>query len=179
MTDPDEYSLDVLTSLLNSFGGRLFNTIRSREGLAYSVSGGWVSTPLDHPGLFLATAETAQPGALLRALRAALEGATAEGPTPEELARAREESANSFVFNFVSKGAQLQRAAVFDLLGLPQDYLFRYKAGVEEVTAEGVLAAARRRLHPAQQTVVVMGDAAKLRGQLLELGLPLEELELR
>ena len=72
--------------------GRLFNQIRSREGLAYSVSGGWASTPTDHPGLFLATAETAQPAALLAALRSALEGAIVEAPTPEELQRAKQAS---------------------------------------------------------------------------------------
>lgn len=40
----------VLDRLFNGFGGRLFNQIRSREGLAYSVSGGWTATPIDHPG---------------------------------------------------------------------------------------------------------------------------------
>lgn len=45
--NPDVYPLDVLSSILNSFGGALFDTLRSREGLAYSVSGGW-DTPLDH-----------------------------------------------------------------------------------------------------------------------------------
>ena len=35
--------------------------------------GGWVSTPVDHPGLFMATAETAQPGPLLQALQTALQ----------------------------------------------------------------------------------------------------------
>lgn len=32
-----------------------------------------------------------------------------------------------------------------------QDYLFRYKAAVEAVTPEDVLAAAQRRLHPRSQ----------------------------
>lgn len=70
--------------------GRLFNQIRSREGLAYSVSGGWSSTPIDHRGLFIASAETAQPAALLGALRAALEGAAAAPPTAEELQNAKQ-----------------------------------------------------------------------------------------
>lgn len=72
------------------FGGRLFNQIRSREGLAYSVSGGWSATPIDHPGLFIATAETAQPAALLAALRGALEEAVAVPPPAQELQRAKQ-----------------------------------------------------------------------------------------
>ncbi len=80
----------VLDRLFNGFGGRLFNQIRSREGLAYSVSGGWTATPIDHPGLFLATAETAQPAALLAALRGALDDAVAAPPTADELRRAKQ-----------------------------------------------------------------------------------------
>lgn len=80
----------VLDRLFNGFGGRLFNQIRSREGLAYSVSGGWTATPIDHPGLFIATAETAQPAALLAALRGALDDAVAEPPSAAELRRAKQ-----------------------------------------------------------------------------------------
>ena len=43
-----------------------------------------------------------------------------------------------------------------------QDYLFTYKTGIEAVTAEDVLGAARRHLHPEQQTVVVAADASKV-----------------
>ena len=55
LSDPDAAPLDVLSSIFNSFGGQLFDTLRSREGLAYSVSGGWDS-PLDHTGVFVAGA---------------------------------------------------------------------------------------------------------------------------
>lgn len=178
LMDRDEYSLQVLDRLFNGFGGRLFNQIRSREGLAYSVSGGWTATPIDHPGLFIATAETAQPTALLAALRGALDDAVAAPPPADELRRAKQESVESFVFNFASRPAQLYRALTFDLLGIPQDYLFRYKTGIERVTAADVQAAAQRRLHPGQQTIVVAGDAARLRPELERLGLPIEDLPL-
>ncbi len=61
-----------------------------------------------------------------------------------------------------------------------QDYLFRYKAAVEAVEPADVLAAARRRLHPAGQVVVVAADAALAGPQLERAGwdvvpLPLEE----
>lgn len=180
MMDRDEYALDVLGSIFNGFGGRLFNEIRSRDGLAYSVSGGWAGTPVDHPGLFLATAETAQPAALLAGLRRALEEATAAPPTAEELQRAKEESLNRFVFNFSSRPSQLSRIITFDLLGIPQDQLFRYRTGIDKVQQADVLEAAQRRLHPSMQTVVVAGDAKTLRPELeRKLGLPVENLVLR
>lgn len=54
----------------------------------------------------------------------------------------------------------------------------RYKSGIEQVQPQDVLAAARRRLHPGQQTIVVAGDAKKLRKELAKLGMPIQELKL-
>lgn len=83
------------------------------------------------------------------------------------------------MFSFASRSAQLSRIISFDLVGIPQDYVFKYRGGIEQVQPGDVLAAAQRRLHPAQQTVVVAGDAVSLRPQLRTLGLPIQSLELR
>jgi hypothetical protein len=37
-----------------------------------------------------------------------------------------QEALNQFVFSFASRPAQLNRIITFDLLGIPQDYLFRW-----------------------------------------------------
>lgn len=94
--------------------------VRSRDGLAYSVSGGWVSTPVDYPGLFVASGETADAAKFLTTVRAVLHDATVSAPTEEEVARAKATTLNSFVFNFSSSAAQLQRIISYDLLGVPQ-----------------------------------------------------------
>eukprot|EP00959_Pyramimonas_sp_CCMP1952_P390841 8190561-Pyramimonas_sp.AAC.1 len=36
LDDPDVYALDTLNSVLNGFGGRLFDQVRSQAGLAYT-----------------------------------------------------------------------------------------------------------------------------------------------
>lgn len=180
MMDEDQVALDVLGGLLNSFGGKLFDELRSRDGLAYSVSGGWSPVPLDHPGLFIATAETAQPAALLKALRQALAEAAKEPPAVSAVERAREESLNSFIFGFSSNVAQLRRSVAFELLGIPQDYLFTYRNRLAKVTAEDVLAAAGRHLHPADAVTVVIGDAKIIKPQIeAALGTPVELLQLQ
>ena len=43
------------------------------QGLAYSVSGSWSSTPIDHPGLFVGGGETANIADFLRLLKAAFQ----------------------------------------------------------------------------------------------------------
>lgn len=175
--DPDECALDILGSLLNNFGGRLFDGIRSREGLAYSVSASWSGASIDHPGLFLATAETARPAELLSALRSALNQAAATRPATEEVESAKEESLNAFVFAFASPQTQLRRAVAFELLGIPSDYLFRYRDGLSKVTANNVAAAAARHLHPGKETIIVVGDAAKVKQDIENaLGVKVEPL---
>lgn len=46
-----------------------YTQVRSQQGLAYSVSGAWVSTPVDHPGLFVAGGETAAAGQFIEAVQ--------------------------------------------------------------------------------------------------------------
>ena len=41
VTDADTPALSLLGELLNGFGGTLFDELRTREGLAYSVSAGF------------------------------------------------------------------------------------------------------------------------------------------
>ncbi len=81
-----------------------------------------------------------------------------EAPSQKVLDTAKAQTLNSFVFNFASTNTQLQRILIYSLLGLPQDYLFQYKTGIEHVTSEDVRNAAQRHLHPEQQIVVVAAD---------------------
>lgn len=67
--------------ILNGFGGRLFNEVRSREGLAYSVSGSF-SPGLDHPGTFSVRGDTQFPGKFITAVQRVLGGASAYLRTP-------------------------------------------------------------------------------------------------
>lgn len=158
LLDPDSFALDVLGDIMNGFGGRLFDELRSKEGLAYSVAGGWNTTPADHVGLFVAGGDTAKPAEFLTALRRVLQDLRTEAPTQKALETAKAQTLNSFVFNFASTNTQLQRILVYSLLGLPQDYLFQYKTGIEQVTSEDVRNAAQRHLHPDDQVVVVAAD---------------------
>ena len=87
-----------------------------------------------------------------------LQDVTKQPPSQKVLDTAKAQTLNSFVFNFANTNTQLQRILIYTLLGLPQDYLFQYKAGIEKVTSEDVRNAAARHLHPDQQTVVIAAD---------------------
>ena len=151
--------------------------MRSRSGLAYSVSGGW-DAPITHQGLFVAFAETARPADAITGIQAVLTDLTERELPGEVVERKKQERLNSFVFRFASKAAQLQRVVVYDILGLPKDYLQVYQEGVQRVCAADVLAAARRHLHTDAQMIVVVADAAEVRPQLRRLGVPIVEQQL-
>ena len=64
------------------------------------------------------------------------------------------------------------------ILPMLQDYLFTYKAGIEAVTRDDILQAARRHLHPEQQAIVVAGDRSLLERSLSKQGQPFEALDI-
>ena len=53
--------------------GNVTQGLTMLQGLAYSVSGGWNTTPADHVGLFVAGGDTAKPAEFLTALRRVLQ----------------------------------------------------------------------------------------------------------
>ncbi|CAI5523639.1 unnamed protein product, partial [Closterium sp. Naga37s-1] len=173
ISDEDVFALDVLNAILNGFGGRLFDQVRSREGLAYSVSGSW-SPGVDHRGAFVGGGETRAEavGQFVTAVQRVLGEATLLPPSPGELQEAKDRVLNSFVFNFADSGAQLSRIMTYELFGIDQDFIFEFKRRVEALSPEAVLAAAQRRLHPGEQPIVVVADAAAVMPQLSSLGLP-------
>ncbi|CAI5981003.1 unnamed protein product [Closterium sp. NIES-65] len=172
ISDEDVFALDVLNAILNGFGGRLFDQVRSREGLAYSVSGSW-SPGVDHRGAFVGGGETRAEavGQFVTAVQRVLGEATLLPPSPGELQEAKDRVLNSFVFNFADSGAQLSRIMTYELFGIDQDFIFEFKRRVEALSPEAVLAAAQRRLHPGEQPIVVVADAAAVMPQLSSLGL--------
>lgn len=59
-----------------------------------------------------------------------------------------------------------------------QDYLFQYRDKIQAVSAEDVLRAARKHLHPNQQDIVVVADSALNLQQLQKQSRKIVPLEL-
>ncbi len=159
MSDPDYFALTVMNQILGgSFTGRLFKNVRSRQGLAYSISGGY-SSDFDHSGIFRMGCQT-KSQSTVRAIRAMIDEAkriVTEEVTDEELALAKDSYLNSFVFNFDSKGEIISRLMNFEYYGYPADFLQKTKASVEKVTKADVLRVARAHLRPDKVQVLVVG----------------------
>jgi len=159
--NPDFFAVEVMNHVLSGgFASRLFANVRSKKALAYAVFGqvgdGW-----DHPGLtsLFLTTKTQTTGAGIEALLVEARNMTAEPPTDDEVAKARQAILNSFVFNSDSKRKVLTQQLRFEYFGYPLDWLSRYRAGVEAVTTAEVRAVAAKYLHPDQFAILVVGPS--------------------
>jgi zinc protease len=181
VTDPDYTSLIVMNSILGGgFGSRVTDNVRTKLGLAYSVGGRLISE-FAYPGYFFITAST-KPGSTVQAAREIIKqikSMLTDPPTDEEMKKGKDGYLNSFVFNFDSRGEVLSRLRTYDFYGLPENFLDMEKEGVEKVTPEAVMAAARNNIRPDQLIVIVTGNAADFDAPLDSLGMgPVEQIDI-
>ncbi|MCG5058188.1 MAG: insulinase family protein [Limnoraphis sp. WC205] len=168
--NPDYPELTVLNGVLNGFGGRLFNQIRSDKGLAYTVYGVW-NANYDYPGVFIAGGQTRSDATVdfLKAVRVELDKVRTEPVKPEELSYAKDSTLNSFIFNFESPDQTLSRLMIYEYYDYPQDFIFEYQRQVEATTAEDVQRVAQKYLKPDQMVTLVVGNEAQIQPPLASL----------
>ena len=161
--DPDFFPLMVGNYSLGGGGfvSRLMKEVREKRGYAYSVYSSF--SPLAQPGPFQIVLPTkgAQADEALAVAREVLARFVAEGPTAAELKAAKQNLVGGFPLRLDSNRKILDNAAVIGFYGLPLDYLDRYAANVERVSAADVKAAFARHVAPERLfTVVAGGEAA-------------------
>ncbi|TET95295.1 MAG: insulinase family protein [Candidatus Zixiibacteriota bacterium] len=171
LTDEDYADRIVMNNVLGgSFGSRLFNSVRSREGLAYAVFGVYTAN-IKYPGVFYNYASTKSEStckAVLEIIKE-IKRMQTDPPTEDEMRMGKDGYLNSFVFKFDSKAEVVTRLMRYDFYGLPEDFLFREKENVEKVKPDDVIAAAKNNLHPEALHILVVGKGE-------DFDMPLEQL---
>ncbi|MEM6613416.1 MAG: pitrilysin family protein [Cyanobacteria bacterium P01_C01_bin.72] len=164
---PDYPTLSVLNGVLNGFGGRLFNEVRSRQGLAYSVYGSW-SPSYDYDGIFIAGGQTQTDNTVpfIQSVTNEIEKLRQELVTEKELANAKESILNSFVFNFQSPSQTLSRLIRYEYFDYPRDFIFDYQEKIQNTSREDILAAAQEYLQPEQLVTLVVGNVKTMNPSL-------------
>jgi zinc protease len=170
LNNPDYPALSVLNGVLNGFGGRLFNQVRSREGLAYSVYGVW-SPRYDYPGMFIAGGQTRSEATVpfIQSVFREIERIRTEPITPEELQYAQDTTLNSFIFNFADPSQTLSRLMRYEYYGYPEDFIFQYRRGIENTTIEDVQRVAQQYLNPDRLVTLVVGNPMEINPPLSSL----------
>jgi zinc protease len=156
---PDQFDISIYNRVFGhgGFGSTLFKEIRSRLGLAYYVYGGISSGAVR--GVFqmsMGTRSTQVEKAIKQAISLSAETKT-ELPDPDAFKDAKSAVKRSFVFKFASPDYIARRAVILKLLGYSEDYDQTYLANIEKVSREDLLAVAKKRVHPKELVVVVVG----------------------
>ena len=171
--NPDYYALSVMNEIFSGgFGSRLFQDVRTKQGLAYAVGGAYGAS-YDHPGVFYTAAST-KSESTVKATQAMLEeihGLKTKPFTADELASAKDQVLNSFIFHYDTKEKVLAEATELEFYGYPADFLTKYRAGIEAVTLADLERVANKYIDPSKLTVLVVGNEAEYGDPLTNLNL--------
>jgi len=171
--DPAYYASRIGNSILGSGGlsSRLMERVRSEKGYAYSASSLW-TTPVTHDGLVGAITQT-KSGTTVAAIRlilSTMDEMTVSPPSSEEVSRSVDQIVNGFVFNFESPAQIVSRRITLRMERLPDDWLERYLAGIQDVSPDDIRQVFSRHVDPDQMIILVVGDPEALDEPLENLG---------
>lgn len=170
--NPDYAALQAMNEVLSGgFSGRLFQNVRSDQGLAYSVFGSYGSNAL-YPGQFFAGIFTrsSATGDAISAVRREMEKLQEEPVSQQELNDTRDAILNSLVFRYDSRARVLRERMNNEYLGLPADAFESYIEELRELTPANIQRVAREYMRPSDMKILVVGHGGELGDQLEQFG---------
>ena len=172
-SNPDYFALSIMNEIFGGgFGSRLFQNVRTKQGLAYEVGGGFGAS-YDHPGMFRVLAATKSESTVqaAQAMQTEIADLKTKPFTEEELKRAKDQVLNSFIFNYDTREKVLAAAARLEFYGYPADFLEKYREGVERVTIADLERVAKKYIDTSKLAVLVVGNQQEFGTSLTTLGL--------
>ncbi len=159
-SNPDFYKLQVMNYILGGggFASRLVQSVRSKAGLAYSVSSGFDAGKF--PGSFSVGLQTKNQSAnqaldlVIKQLREMQEKPVSDA----ELEGAKRFLIGSFPLKIDKQSSIAGFMLQVELYGLGLDYADRYPKLIQVVTKDDVLKVARTYLHPDAAIVVAVAN---------------------
>ncbi len=170
--DPDYHAMVVMSQILGGgFGSRLFNEVRTNQGLAYGVGAGY-RAEYDHAGYWSASAGTKSETTMkaLGLVRKEISKIRTTDVTADELQRAKDGLLKGEAFDYDSTSKIIGRLMDYEYYGYPADYLKRFRAGVEKVTIADVKRVAAKYVDESRFLTVILGNPAQFDKPEMELG---------
>jgi zinc protease len=166
------YAFEVMSSTLGGgFTSRLVQTLREKMGITYGAHSAMDWRVAPGPFVISTAIVTNATG---RGISKALElvDDLAKTPLPaDELDKSKQNLIRALPAEFGTNAETAQTFAELVLFGLPDDYYAHYADGIRKVTAKDVQAVAGSLVPANKLTIAVVGDLAKVRGDLDKLGL--------
>ena len=162
--DPDFYSAYVMNYVLGGGGfvSRLYQEVREKRGLAYSVFS--YLHPFKAVGLILGGAGTANKrvGETLKVLREEWHRMSEKGLSKEELENAKKFLTGSYPLRFTSSRNIASMLTGIQLERLGTNYIHERNSMINNVSLEDVKRVAKKILDVEKLTLVVVGNPGKL-----------------
>ena len=157
--DPAYYAFWLLNVAFGQYaiGGRLGDSIRERQGMAYYVSSGLDANVAPGPLSIRAGVSPANVDRAVASIDEEIVRLVRDGLTPRELDESRRYLIGSIPRALETNGAIANFLQVEEFFGLGLDYDARLPDLLNAVTMDDVNAAARRALDPDRATVVIAG----------------------
>ena len=177
--NPDYFATRVLNeALAGGFSSRMFTSLRTKQGLAYSVGGG-IGYAFDHPGAveFVIGTKSETTVKAIEAMRKEIADGVTRPFTDEEVRAAKANILNTFIFRFDSKEKVLGEKAAYEFFHYPLDTLEQFRKEIEKINTADVNRVAKKYLKPEQLAVVVVGNQADFDKPLNSLG-PVKTLDI-
>jgi zinc protease len=179
---PDYLALSVADQILGGPSeNRLFKALRSHQGLTYGASSELLS--YQTAGVWLAKTFTRTPETM-KSVHLALEQIKRmhDHPiTPQELETAQGYLIGHLALDFETSEGVASQTLELLVYNLPLDYWNRFPEKIRALTPEEVWTAARQRLDPENDIIVLVGDLSGFENDLKKLGpvqfIPLAEVD--
>jgi zinc protease len=158
-SDPAYYAYWLMNNILGqySIGGRLGDSIRERQGMAYYVFSSLDANVIPGPLMVRAGVNPANVERAITSIDDELTQFVQNGPTDREMTESKQYLIGSMPRNLETNIGIANFLQTVEFFGLGLDYDVRVPSLLQAVTRDDVVAAARAVLDPARATVVVAG----------------------
>ena len=158
-SDPAFYAYALMNNILGeySIGGRLGDSIRERQGMAYYVYSALDANVVPGPLLIRAGVNPSNVDRALASVDEEITRMASEGPTPQELTESRQYLIGSMPRRLETNQGIANFLQMVEFFGLGMDYDLRMPDLLARVTRDEVHAAARAVLDPSKAAVMIAG----------------------
>jgi zinc protease len=170
--NPDYAALQAMNEVLSGgSSGRLFQNVRSDQGLAYAVFGNYGSSAL-YPGQFYAGVftQSSTTAEAIKSVRNEMIKLQEEPVSQEELDDTRNSILNSLVFRYDSRSRVLRERMSNEYLGLPANAFESYIEELQTLTPADIQRVASQYMRPDEMRILVVGHGGEIGDQLNEFG---------
>ncbi|MEW6087709.1 MAG: pitrilysin family protein [bacterium] len=161
LKSPDYYPLEVLTSVLNGLGSRMFENLRGEKGLAYYVGSFYIPGLETGAYLFYIGTIPSKREEAVQGILDQIKKLQEEDITPEELQTAKQNLIGQKAISLETIGSQASSSGLNELYGLGYDWDDKYKETINKVTAENVKSVAKRYFNLNTYTIAVVEPEEK------------------